>query len=120
MTPCRSTTASGHSSAIVRSRTFWVCRSLLIPMSATCSTCSAYSWHALITNYLVVGDPLSETQCEVEKGLAFVKKAGFGLVEENCAAQLGLIRTLRGLTAAFGSFDADDYSETETEHRLAN
>ncbi len=83
-------------------------------------TFSAYSWHALITNYLAVGDPLSEVQKEAEKGLNFVKKAGFGLVAENCAAQLALVRTLRGLTSTFGGFDAHDYNESDTEYRLAN
>jgi PAS domain S-box-containing protein len=83
-------------------------------------TFSAYSWHELITNYLAVGDPLSDVQSEVEKGLDFVKKAGFGLVAENCGAQLGLIRTLRGLTSTFGCFDAHDYNESDTEHRLAS
>jgi predicted ATPase/signal transduction histidine kinase len=83
-------------------------------------TFSAYSWHELITNYLAVGDPLSEVQSEAEKGLNFVKKAGFGLVAENCGAQLGLIRTLRGLTSRFGCFDAQDYSESDTEGRLAS
>ena len=83
-------------------------------------TFSAYSSHSLIANYLVVGDPLSEVQSEVEKGLNFVKKAGFGLVIENCRANLGLIRTLRGLTSTFGCFDADDYSESDTEHRFAS
>jgi len=80
---------------------------------------SAYSWHSLITNYLVVGDPLPEVQLETEKGLNFVTKAGFGLVIENCRVNLGLIRTLRGLTPTFGCFDAHDYSESDTEHRLA-
>jgi PAS domain S-box-containing protein len=83
-------------------------------------TFSAYSWHELITNYLFVGDPLPEVQSEAEKGLAFVKKAGFGLVAENCGAQLGLIRTLRGLTSTFGCFDARDYNESDTERRLAS
>jgi PAS domain S-box-containing protein len=83
-------------------------------------TFSAYSWHSLITNYLAVGDPLSEVQSEAEKGLNFVAKAGFGLVVENIKAQLGLIRTLRGLTLTFGCFDADDYNETDTERRLAS
>ena len=83
-------------------------------------TFSAYSWHELITNYLAVGDPLSEVQPEAEKGLNFVKKAGFGLVAENCGAQLGLIRTLRGLTSTFGCFDAHDYDESDTERRLAS
>lgn len=83
-------------------------------------TFSAYSWHELITNYLAVGDPLSEVQAEAEKGLDFVTKAGFGLVTENCRAQLGLIRTLRGLTSTFGHFDASDYNELDAETRLAS
>jgi len=83
-------------------------------------TFSAYSWHSLITNYLAVGDPLSEVQSEAEKGLDFVTKAGYGLVVENIKAQLGLIRTLRGSTPTFGSFDAHDYNETDTEHRFAS
>ena len=49
-------------------------------------TFSAYSWHDLITNYLVVGDPLSEVQSEAEKGLDFVKKAGFGLGDRELQA----------------------------------
>ncbi len=83
-------------------------------------TFSAYSWHSLIANYLVVGDPLSDVQSEVEKGLSFVEKAGFGLVTENCRANLGFIRTLRGLTSTFGCFDSQDYNEAEAEHRFAS
>ncbi len=83
-------------------------------------TFSAYSWHSSITNYLAVGEHLSEVQAEAEKGLSFVTKAGFGLVVENTNAQLGLIRTLRGLTPAFGCFDSQNYNETDTEHRLAS
>jgi PAS domain S-box-containing protein len=83
-------------------------------------TFSAYSWHELITNYLAVGDPLSEVRSEAEKGLDFVKKAGFGLVAENCGAQLALVRTLRGETASFGRFDTHDYNERDTENRLAS
>ena len=83
-------------------------------------TFSAYSWHSLITNYLAVGDPLSEVQSEAEKGLDFVTKAGFGLVVENSKAQLGLMRTLRGMTPTFGRLDSDDYNESDTEQRFAS
>ena len=83
-------------------------------------TFSAYSWHELITNYLAVGDPLADVQTEAENGLAFVKKAGFGLVAENIRAQLALIRTLRGLTRRFGCFDDQDYNEADTETRYAS
>jgi PAS domain S-box-containing protein len=44
----------------------------------------------------------------------------FGLVIHLCGAQLGLIRTLRGVTPTFGSLDHDDYSEPEVEHSLAD
>jgi PAS domain S-box-containing protein len=43
----------------------------------------------------------------------------FGLVMELCGAQLGLIRTLRGLTPTFGCLDHEEYNELETERRLA-
>ena len=82
-------------------------------------TFAAYSWHELITNCLMVGDGLAEVQTDAERGIAFVKKAGFGLVAENLGAQLGLIRTLRGLTESFGCFDDQDYDESEAESRLA-
>jgi PAS domain S-box-containing protein len=82
-------------------------------------TFSAYSWHSLIANYLLVGDPLSEVQSEAGKALNFVEKAGFGLVTENCKANLGLIRTLRGLTSTFGRFDTHDYDEADAEQRFA-
>ncbi len=83
-------------------------------------TFSAYSWHSLIANYLLVGDPLPEVQSEAEKGLDFVEKAGFGLVTENCRANLGFIRTLRGLSSTFGCFDTHHYNEANAEHRFAS
>lgn len=83
-------------------------------------TFTTYSWHALITNYLTVGDPLKLVQGEAETGLAFAVKAGFGLVVANCETQLGLIRTLRGLTPTFGCFDDKDYSEEKAESHYAS
>ena len=61
-------------------------------------TSAAYSCDHLITNLLASGDPLAEVQREVEKGLAFAEKARFGFVIDLITVQLGLIRTLRGLT----------------------
>ena len=52
----------------------------------------------LITNLLAAGDPLGEVQREAENGLEFARKARFGLVVDIITGQLGLIRTLRGLT----------------------
>src|SRR6202008_3615410 len=68
-------------------------------------TFAAYSCNNLNTNLLAAGDPLADVQREAEHGLDFAQKARFGLVIDIIAAQLGLIRTLRGLTPTFGSFD---------------
>ncbi|MBR0697835.1 ATP-binding sensor histidine kinase [Bradyrhizobium lablabi] len=73
-----------------------------------------------VTVGLAAGDPLAEVQKECENGLAFARRVRFGLVIERCGAQLGLILTLRGLTATFGCLDHDGYSELDTERRLAN
>lgn len=72
-----------------------------------------------VTVCLAAGDPLAEVQKECENGLAFAKRVRFGLAIERCGAQLGLILTLRGLTARFGCLDHEGYSELDTERRLA-
>jgi PAS domain S-box-containing protein len=83
-------------------------------------TFASYSWDQLITICLAVGDPLLEVQTECENGLAFAKRVRFGLVIHLCGAQLGLIRTLRGVTQKLGSLDHDDYLELEVERHLAS
>ena len=76
-----------------------------------CASCST-----LNTNLLVAGDPLVEAQREAEHGLEFAQKARFDLVKP----ELGLIRTLRGLTRRFGSFDDEQFDELRFERHLAN
>jgi PAS domain S-box-containing protein len=83
-------------------------------------TFASYSWDQLITICLAVGDPLAEVQVECENGLAFARRVRFGLVIHLCGAQLGLIRTLRGVNSTFGRLDHDDYSESEVERNLAS
>jgi PAS domain S-box-containing protein len=82
-------------------------------------TFASYSWDQLITICLAVGDTLPEVQTECENGLAFAKRVRFGLVIHLCGAQLGLIRTLRGVTPMLGRLDHDDYIEPEVERDLA-
>jgi PAS domain S-box-containing protein len=82
-------------------------------------TFSAYSCHALSTNLLAVGDPLTEVQRQTEQGLAFAEKTRFRVVIDLIAIQLGLIRTLRGLTPKFGSLDDTNFDEIQIERRLA-
>jgi PAS domain S-box-containing protein len=83
-------------------------------------TFAAYSCNNLNTNLLAAGDPLMEVQREAENGLEFAQKARFGLVIDIITPQLGLIRTLRGLTPKFGSFDDGQFDELRFERHLAS
>jgi predicted ATPase/signal transduction histidine kinase len=83
-------------------------------------TFAAYSCNNLNTNLIAAGDPLGEVQREVEAGLKFAQKARFGLVIDIITAQLGLVRTLRGLTPKFGSFDDGNLDELKFERHLSN
>src|SRR4029077_4115420 len=83
---------------------------------------AAYCCDRLVTFLLAAGDPLGEVQREAENGLEFAQKAGFrfGFVIDVLAAQLGIIRTLRGLTSKFGSFDDGQFDELRFERHLAS
>jgi PAS domain S-box-containing protein len=82
-------------------------------------TFAAYSCQGLNRNLLAAGDPLVEVQREAENGLDFAQKVRFGLVIDVITSQLGLIRTLRGLTPEFGSFNDEEFDEPLFEHHLA-
>ena len=82
-------------------------------------TFAAYSRNHLITNLLAAGDSLAEVQREAENGLEFAQRVRFGLVIDQITTQLGLIRTLRGLTPKFGCFDHDGFDEGRFEHHLS-
>jgi hypothetical protein len=81
-------------------------------------TFSAYSCHALSTNLLAVGDPLPEVQRQAEHGLAFAERTRFRVAIDLISIQLGLIRTLRGLTPKFGSSNDAQFDEVQIERRL--
>jgi PAS domain S-box-containing protein len=83
-------------------------------------TFSGYSCHTLITNLLAAGDPLPDVQREVEHGLAVAEKTRFREVIDLITIQLGLIRTLRGLTPKFGCFNDTQLDELQIERRLAS
>ena len=83
-------------------------------------TFAAYSCNQLITNFLTVGDPLAEVHREAENVLTFARKTRFGLVLDLIVAQLGLIRTLRGLTPKFGCFNDGEFDELRFERHLAS
>jgi PAS domain S-box-containing protein len=80
---------------------------------------AAYGYANLIRNMLAAGDQLAETQREAENGLEFARKVHFRFFIDLITAQLGLIRTLRGLTLTFGRFDDGVFDERQFEHQLS-
>jgi predicted ATPase/signal transduction histidine kinase len=83
-------------------------------------TFAAYSCNNLITNLLTAGDPLAEVQREVETGLEFAKKARFGRAIDMIVTQRALVRTLRGQTDKFGTFNDADFDELRFEQHLSS
>ncbi len=81
-------------------------------------TFAAYCCDSLNSNSLTVGEPLSALQSQAEKGLAFARKARFGFVIDLIRPQVALVRSLRGLTSSVGSFDDDEFDETQFERHL--
>jgi hypothetical protein len=81
-------------------------------------TFAAYCCDSLNSNSLTVGNPLADVQSQAEQGLAFARKLRFGFVIDLISVQVALIRTLRGLTPIFGSFNYDEFNETQYEHHL--
>src|SRR6266436_4465363 len=83
-------------------------------------TFATYNCINLYTNLLAAGDPLTEVQHEAENGLEFARKARFGLAIDLITVQLGLIRTLCGMTPKFGSFNDEQFDELQFERHLAS
>ncbi|WP_425157608.1 ATP-binding protein, partial [Candidatus Binatus sp.] len=79
---------------------------------------AAYSYTHLIMNLLAAGDQLAGVQREAENGLEFAQKIRFGVNIDDISSQLGLIRTLRGLTSKFGSFNDEGFDELRFELHL--
>jgi PAS domain S-box-containing protein len=81
-------------------------------------TYAAYSRCDLNTNLLASGDPLADVEHEVENALEFVGKVRFGLIGDIITAQHRLVRTLRGLTPDFDSFNDAEFDESGFEQYL--
>ena len=83
-------------------------------------TFAVFSGDSITTNVLAAGDPLVDAQSQAERGLAFARRARFGLACDLNAAQLALIRTLRGLTPKFGCFDDEQFDELRFERHVSS
>ena len=65
----------------------------------------AYSLIGLGSNMLIAGDPLEETQRTIEANLPRIRQMKFRYATELVAMQLDYIRTLRGYSRSFASFN---------------
>src|SRR6202163_4674511 len=83
-------------------------------------TFAAFARVDLVANLLASGDPLGEVEHEVENALEFVEKLRFGLISDLITAQHRLVRTLRGLTPDFNSFNDAEFDESRFEQHLDN
>ena len=81
---------------------------------------AGYICFNLNENLLAAGDPLIEVQREAERNLAFAKKTQFGFVIDVILSDLALVRTLRGLTRKFGSFDDEKFDERQIEAHFSS
>jgi predicted ATPase len=93
-------------------------RSLETALESGDQTYAAYAHYDLVSNRLATADPLAEVQHEAESALEFAQKARFGLAIDIVTAQLGFIRTLRGLTWEFGAFSESGSDEGRFEQHL--
>src|SRR5262249_40782967 len=66
------------------------------------------------------GDHLDAVERAAQRHLEIAEKVGFGLIIVMIETQLGLIRTLRGLTQTFGSLDHGQFDEPAVERRFAD
>ena len=80
----------------------------------------AYAGNNLVADLLFAGEALDDVQGESERGLAYARKVGFGLVTDFIVTQLTLIRMLRGETPAFGRLDDGELNESVTEAHLSS
>ena len=81
-------------------------------------TWAAYGRLTLNTLLFAAGYLLVEVQSEAENSLDFARKAKFGLVADMIVMQLGHIRTFRGMTLTFGSYDHAGFDEIQFERNL--
>jgi len=98
----------------------WIRRAFEVANESGDLTFAVYSGNHLITNLLASEEPLSEIQREAEVGIAFARRARFGLVVDIMTGQLQLVRALRGQTPGFSSLTDAGFDEAQFERHLAD
>jgi PAS domain S-box-containing protein len=81
-------------------------------------TWSSFAWWSRVGIRFDCGDPLDEVHREADSALVFAQRTNFQLATELIRARLRLIRSLRGLTRSFGTFDDGDFDESTGEQYL--
>ncbi|UIN57565.1 trifunctional serine/threonine-protein kinase/ATP-binding protein/sensor histidine kinase [Pseudomonas kribbensis] len=76
---------------------------------------AAFTGNSRVSNLLATGEPLAELHEEAERGLAYARKIGFGVVIDFIETQLAFIRMLRGQTPTFGSIGPGAFAERHCE-----
>ena len=79
-------------------------------------TYAAYSCSDLTSNLLAAGAPLGDVEREARNALEFVGNVRFGLMGDTVTGQYRLVRTLRGLTPDFSSFDDSEFDDSRIEN----
>ena len=102
----------------VREGEFHLRRALELANSNGDLTYAAYLQFILLSQLLARALPLSDLHQFGDQAVAFARASRFGLVVAMLGVQLALIKTLRGLTPQFGSFDDESFDEAETEAYL--
>ena len=81
-------------------------------------TFMAYNFTNRITALIAAGESLRDVLREAEAGLASVQRAQFGTAVDLFQGNLGLVRTLLGLTPSLASFQHAEFDEGEFERHL--
>lgn len=76
---------------------------------------AAFTGNSRVSNLLATGEPLAGLQEEAERGLAYARKIGFGVVVDFIETQLAFIRMLRGQMPIFGNIGPGAFSERHPE-----
>ena len=72
---------------------------------------AAASRNELVNNLLFAGEPLVEVEKEAEVSLEFCQRAAFSAFIDRAKIVAAFVRSLRGLTHLFGSFDDERFDE---------
>jgi PAS domain S-box-containing protein len=81
-------------------------------------TYACYSLDRSVLILLLRNDPLDAVWRESERGLDFVRKAGYGGVADNIVSQQRFIATMQGRTASFPPFSDAQFDEAAFEAQL--